>query len=127
MVQPSKIRDRCESDWIEAGASRSMMCWSKFKSEVMRQVGQWFKYQFEWEPMAAPLWHKKFEIASAGARKGARISAMKKVEDRDLNTRRYVCEHCRHKPKTKRSREIFSTSLQRCTVRSAGRSEADAN
>jgi hypothetical protein len=30
----------------------------------------------------------QYEIASDGARKGVRISPMKKVEDRDLNTRR---------------------------------------
>ena len=39
------------------------------QKQVMRRVGQGFKYQFEWEPMAAPLWHKKYEIASDGTRK----------------------------------------------------------
>ena len=39
------------------------------QKQVMRRVKEGFKYQWEWEPMAAPLWYRKYEIASDGTRK----------------------------------------------------------
>jgi hypothetical protein len=37
--------------------------------QVMRRVREGFKYQLEWDPMAAPLWYRKYEIALDGTRK----------------------------------------------------------
>ena len=39
------------------------------EKQILRRVAQGFKYQFEWDPMAAPLWHRKYELALDGTRK----------------------------------------------------------
>jgi hypothetical protein len=39
------------------------------EKQVMRRVKEGFKYQLEWEPMAAPLWYRKYEISWDGTRK----------------------------------------------------------
>ncbi len=39
------------------------------EKQVLRRVAQGFKYQWEWDPMAAPLWYGKYEIALDGTRK----------------------------------------------------------
>ena len=39
------------------------------EKQVMRRVREGFKYQLEWDPMAAPQWYRKYEIAPDGTRK----------------------------------------------------------
>jgi len=39
------------------------------EKQVMRRVREGFKYQIEWDPMAAPLWYRKYEVALDGTRK----------------------------------------------------------
>ena len=39
------------------------------EKQVLRRVAQGFKYQLEWDPMAAPLWYRKYEIALDGTRR----------------------------------------------------------
>lgn len=42
---------------------------AEVEKQVMRRVREGFKYQFEWDPMAAPQWYRKYEIAPDGTRK----------------------------------------------------------